>query len=1259
MQRRDLMPVWLRMVSLVILASSWNPPSAFSADKKAQPDFPWYVPQATWAETMLASRAAYLAWQQSGQPSGDATAQPFVSEPIAGDGPGQAVSVHVAGCQWLRLVTVLEQGGGNCHIWGDARLIAKDGTVTRLDSLKPASVIVGWGELLTGRNWQDRSLRIGQREFEHGVWVHSNSDVCYRLDGRYERFEAWAGMDADRAVGLARFKVLFTGPEVLPEIWKRIARDFPLHTRWFREDASRRELEWFGAASVTTTDQTMINRVLSQLPAGSDPLRRQFDELRRDRVASDDPRWLNLYERACRMRESSGPLKQIWIAELQRLVAREFEPLLDPQAVADDAEWEALAARVKTISERIGSGYPFEIAGFGASIDSLGRALPGRFTGAAVLQARVAQRTPEWQQVLAGAARGDAAALDALRGIADEVRAARRDTLLALRGMAELLDSPTGALLETDWQQQFETLRYDLANRGHFDRVAPETYRTQALIQSEDRDPVDVVLRRTAALYDDLLRTPAAEKLAGLLPQWVALRAASDAITVDDVPARYVLFADVCRLRRAIAFSNPLLNFDEIVFIKRHRALFNHMCDQYYGMAATPGGGLYILSDAFGSNPSVRDVLADSVVQQGRLKGQKLSGGPNTPPAWRFDGMGNLHGQPHEGGSFLSPDLSYDGRSILFAYVECTGDTQHRHHTDPAQGHWHEGRCYHIFKVNVDGSGLEQLTDGTWNDFDPCWLPNGRIAFISERRGGYLRCGRVCPTYTLFDMAADGSDITCLSFHETNEWHPSVTNEGLIVWTRWDYVDRHGCTAHKPWTTTLDGRDPRPVHGNYSIRSSRPDMETDVRAIPGSNKLIAVASPHHGQSYGSLILIDPAVPDDDAMGPVQRITPEVGFPETQGGSQVYGTPWALSEDYYLCVYDASMQQGVGFQGGGFVAGNYGVYLADAFGNKELLYRDPEIGCLTPMPLQARPCPSVAPQLAQRGAETNPAARHTAQETFESAEGTVAVMNVYDSLKPWPEGTQIRQVRVLQVLPMSVPSGGPPHETGVRVVTAGDSVVPVRYVLGTAPVEADGSAHFVVPANREIFFQALDEKGLAVQSMRSATHLQTGDRLVCAGCHEPKHRVALNTQSLPLALQRPPSRLEPDVDGSNPFSYPRLVQPVLDRHCVQCHQEKSDVAPNLGREPIVRNWYASYNSLVTKYGFYDYGDPYRTTPGRFGARASKLYELLQKGHHDVKLSDEEMYRITLWLDCASMFYGVYEREGGKAQLQGEIAKPTLE
>ena len=293
--------------------------------------------------------------------------------------------------------------------------------------------------------------------------------------------------------------------------------------------------------------------------------------------------------------------------------------------------------------------------------------------------------------------------------------------------------------------------------------MAAETFRPEALIQDSDRDPVDVVLRRTAALLADLKRMRPAPNLNSEEAELIRLRSESQKAKVANTEGRLSLFKEICRVRRQIAFKNPLLDFDQIVFVKRHRGIYGHMCDQFYGIASAPGGGLYVLAHAFGPNHRCADVLADATVRHGRLKGQKLGGGPLVPPPLAYDGVGNLHGPDQEGGSFLSPDLSYDAKTILFAYVECKGNKTHRHHTDPNQGHWHEGRCFHVFRVNVDGSGLEQLTDGTWNDFHPCSLPNGRIALITERRGGYLRCGRVCPTYTLYDMAADGSDMTALS----------------------------------------------------------------------------------------------------------------------------------------------------------------------------------------------------------------------------------------------------------------------------------------------------------------------------------------------------------------------------------------------------------------------------------------------------------------------------------------------------------------
>jgi len=1257
---------FLRRVSgiaaILLLAASFPPGDASAAETKKPAESGLYAKKGTWAETLLASRAQYAQWEtEKSKQAGHPGFQPFDSGTVSGDGPARHISVNVAGLDTMRLTVNLEGGSGNCSIWGEAKLIAKDGTETQLSSLRPVAIKVGWGSLVVNKNWQDHPLQIGDKKFQHGIWAHTDSDVCYALARKYERFDAWIGMDADRATGAARFKVLSGLPDLLPAIWQNVAQDFPAQAKWLIEDAAQgQHMRWFAESNSVRFEQGIIGHVVGQVGPAADPLRKDLADLAAAKTPPTDPSWLNLYARACRAREAFASVKQVPLAELRSPLEQQLAELSRAKTPSEDPRWAELQGKADRFRSVLGPIQQVSLDTLRPSIDDLAKAFPTRFSAKAGLLNELAAGEQSWKQILAAAVQGDQTALGRIPELRKQVTALQRSVRLGLQGVQEFVAATPD--LEKEWETQFESLQHDLGARQQFARLAAETHRPESLIQESDRDAADIVLRRTAALLADLKRTsPVAPSLAPLGQQLADLQAASAKIAVKNVDARYALFADACRVRRQIAFANPLLSFDQILFIKRHRSSYDHMCDQYYGITVRPGGGLYVLSDPFGPKPQVRDILAKSVVERGRLKGQKIHGGPSASVPVSYDGGGNVQSPDHDGGSFLSPDLSYDGKTILFAYVECKGDRGHRFHTDAAKGHWHEGRCYHVFKANVDGSGLEQLTDGTWNDFDPCWLPNGRAAFISERRGGYLRCGRVCPTYTLYDMAADGSDIRALSFHETNEWHPSVTNDGRIIYTRWDYIDRFGCTAHQPWITTLDGRDSRAVHGNFSPRSSRPDMELDVRAIPGSHKFVAPAAPHHGQAFGSIILIDPWIGDDDKMMPVKRLTPEVGFPESQGGAQVYATPWPLSDDYHLCVYDASMQPGVGFQGGRYFRGNYGIYLVDAFGNKELIYRDPEIACQSPIPLRPTPRPPVMPTLTAEAKDGKRGPGESFIRRERPAEGTLAVINVYDGLMPWPTDTKIKALRVFQILPMSVPSGGPPHEVGFREPSSTDSVNPCRYVLGTVPVEEDGSAYFKVPATKELFFQAIDERGLAVQSMRSATYLQEGERLVCQGCHEPRYHPPQMPKATPLALRREPSRLSPDVDGSNPFSYPRLVQPVLDRNCVECHAKKENTgkAPNLAKEPITRNWYASYANLAQRYGFTSYGGPLRTIPGKFGARASKLYEILQKGHYDVKLSPEEMHRITLWLDSCSLFYGVFEKEGGQAQLRGEVARPTLE
>jgi hypothetical protein len=755
-----------------------------------------------------------------------------------------------------------------------------------------------------------------------------------------------------------------------------------------------------------------------------------------------------------------------------------------------------------------------------------------------------------------------------------------------------------------------------------------EVFRCESLILKGDRDPVDVVLRRTSALLGDLEGLKRNEKLRGQLDDLFKRCALVDPVNVD---ARRALFRELCALRRKIAFSNPLLDFSEILFLKRNGIGGQHLCDQNFGAGQLPGGGIYVISDPFGEKPVVRDILTAPVVS-GRLSGRLLS----------------------KEGSFLSPALSFDGKRIAFSYVEREGDKSFQQMDDPHVGVWAQGMSFHVFSANLDGTDLRMLTDGTWNEISPCFMPSGRIVFLSERRGGFTRCGRCVPSYVLYDMNPDGTDLRCLSFHETNEFSPSVTHAGMLVYTRWDYIDRHGCTAHHPWLTTPDGRNPRQIHGNYTRRGSRPDMESEIRAIPGSSRFVATAAPHHGQSFGSLIVIDPNVSDEvKPMAPVKRLTPHIVFPESQGGigaAEAFGQAWPLSEKYYLCAKR-------GKEKGTDKAGKFAIYLIDAFGNWDLICRDPALNCLSPIPVKSQKIPPVLSDMSVR------------VPADKEAEAVVGVLNVYDSYKPFPSGTKIKALRIYQLFPCSVPEQRTFHATGMRIPQAYDSINLARAVLGTVPVEEDGSAYFTAPARKLLYFQVLDEKGLAVTSMRSAAYFQPGERAVCQGCHEPKLSSPVSRKGKEKAFKRAPSRIQADVDGTNPFSYPRLVQPVLDRNCVACHEKNAGKAPPLDRKIVRRtprgymdpetDYFASYMSLAPKYGFFSYPDETRSTPGQFGARVSKLYEMLDKGHHDVKLSQEDMHRVTVWLDSVSLFYGVYEKEGGKAQLRGEIVKPTLE
>ena len=734
----------------------------------------------------------------------------------------------------------------------------------------------------------------------------------------------------------------------------------------------------------------------------------------------------------------------------------------------------------------------------------------------------------------------------------------------------------------------------------------------QALILTTDKDPLDVQLRRTRALLSHLSTTLHAKGLALLEADVGRLAADADAGRAAAQPARlHELFLRLREITRSAALANPLLDFNDILFMGYVRPGGDvHMVDQYVGWNARAGGGIFTLNGFKSGSPHLVNVLENAVVANGRFKGQKLVNG-----------------------AVLRPDLSFDGRTIAFAWNNITD------------------KAYHIFSVNVDGSQLTQLTDGavnfngpgltnsSFNDFDPCWLPDGRIAFLSERRGGYLRCSAARPlmTFTLYSMKADGTDIIPLSYHETNEWNPSVDNNGRIVYTRWDYVDRDDCIAHHIWTCAPDGCDPRSPHGNYPLplsfedkdkhdgRRARPNGEWNIRAIPGSNNYVATASGHHSHSFGELVVINPNIEDDGAMSQVKTLTHKRSDWPDQAGD--YGTAWPLSEDFYLANYREDL------------------VLLDRFGNMELLCpKSALVGVsnklIHPIPLKARRTPPVIPTATYQGQRAS----------AEHAMATISVMDVNEGDMKLPAGTKIQWLRVIQIIPQLQPVMNRP-----KIGYASESLV--RMPLGMVPVESDGSVYFKAPVGKEFFFQLLDERGLAVRSMRSGTYVHAGEKLSCVGCHESHSSSPKTLAEIPLALKREPSVIRTEVaSGAVPFNWHTLAKPVLQEKCAVCHAKE-------GKGPDMSH--ASLERYVFHYPFWKDGyvsgevvaSGSRSVPGKFGAMASPLLKYLDKSHYGVSLTPDEFKRITLWLDCNGNELGAYTKVD--EQRRGEIVWPEID
>lgn len=711
---------------------------------------------------------------------------------------------------------------------------------------------------------------------------------------------------------------------------------------------------------------------------------------------------------------------------------------------------------------------------------------------------------------------------------------------------------------------------------------------------------LDDVVRRGLLLADDLAPMGVDVTAARATLERIAREAAA---LPDEPAARKPLYFEARWTVRRLAFANPLLDFDRIVFAKRAPASFSHMSDQYYGWWSRPGGGLYVLEGFTGDEPRARRLTEGFAV-----------------------------------GSFLRPDLSPDGRRLLFAYcVYHEGVARVANKVDKEA--LPEDAFYHLFELDLETGSCRQITTGRYDDFDGRYLPNGDIVFLSTRRGPalqydvnrarltlastqpdcYVRCGgdhsRPVAVYTLHTMHPDGTGLRPISAFEMFEWTPSVANDGRILYARWDYIDRSNMPFMSLWSTHPDGTHPELVYGNFT---RNPHCVFEARAIPGSAKLVATASGHHSITAGSLILIDPRRGNEEGE-PLTRLTPEVCFPESEGWPEsYYVSPYPLSERYFLVAWS---DQRLGAQGALNPVNATGIYLYDAFGNLELLHRDPQISSVDPLPLRPRP---TAPVLAEQSRWEGPQS------------GRFMLLDVYQGMSGVERGA-VKRLRVI-----GVPAKTQPEMNSPNLGVIGDD--PGKVVLGTVPVEPDGSAHFLAPSGVALLFQALDEDGCAIRTMRTATYLQPGQTLSCVGCHEPRYSAPPNSR--PAAARRAPSRLSPGPEGSWPFRFDRLVQPVLDARCVHCHRPDAPTpaAPDLAGEAawsaLVSFGRPSLRDQVTE------GYHRGTSPVGTGiARNSQLLALLQKdgGHHGVVLSPGELDRLITWLDCYGQRLGSFGPE----------------
>ena len=692
-----------------------------------------------------------------------------------------------------------------------------------------------------------------------------------------------------------------------------------------------------------------------------------------------------------------------------------------------------------------------------------------------------------------------------------------------------------------------------------------------------------------------------ATRVSPLLDSELALLAALEKSAAVLTQPDAALYFQVRELKRVILFRNPAVDFAKVLFVDMPFPAgkeWPHETRHRLGYMAIPGARLLSL---------------DGLRPDGKLT-QVM---PQAP----------LHG------SFWRPDVSFDGKKILFCFKP------------------HNEKSFHLYEINVDGSGRRQLTSGPFDDLDPIYLPDGHILFSTTRAHSYVRCMPPTSAFVLARCEADGRNIYLVSANNEPDYLPSMLDDGRVIYTRWEYTDKPLWRAQKLWTINPDGTYVSMFWGNQSVW---PDVIKDARNIPGTRRVMVTGSAHHNWFSGSVGIIDPDQGLNFPHG-LTKVTADVAWPEcgngpvdpvespryhASGAYPAYYSPYPLSEKDFL----VSANRG----------GKFALYLMDTDGNRELIYEGLN-NIFHAMPLKQRKTPPLLVDRVAWPAKSEPA-----------KSGVIFSANVFENTLPELR-SKAKFLRILHIDEKTYTYWNKrPYLSTGPVVSAVQSEG-VKRVLGTVPIEADGSVAFTAPAGMALHFQLLDGQQRALQTMRSFVGVMPGEHRGCLGCHE-LHGTTAQPQGMPLALQKPPRAITPPPWSDVTVSYPRYVRPVLDKYCARCHEGAGPGRKTLDltARPGFLGWDETYFTLIGKptwgvayvvptncppgFGIADtllvegYGktDPAAyTTPlpmSRLSYR-SRLIELVTGGkHHDVRVDEASRLRLIAWVDTMCPYNG---------------------